>query len=791
MSESLPQSASPDLQLIELQRFRLLVEAISDYAIYMLDTDGTIISWNEGARRFKGYEAQEIIGQNFSRFYSQQDQLSGLPKSALFQAETEGKFEGEGWRQRKDGSRFWASVVIDAIRDSKNRLIGFAKITRDITERKAAAEALRLSEQQFRFLVQGVTDYAIYMLDETGIVTNWNAGAERIKGYTRSEVVGTHFSRFYTDQDQKDGKPAFALAAALSEGRFEQEGWRVTKDGKKFMAHVVIDPIYDDDGKFIGYAKVTRDISEKVEAAVALKKTEMALQQSRKLETIGKLTGGIAHDFNNLLQVISGNLHLLSRELGDNERAQNRIARALTGVSRGATLTNQLLAFGRRQPLAPKVVNLGKFLNSFQDMVARTIGESVETEVMASAGLWNAMVDITQIENAVLNLAINARDAMNGVGKLTIEVGNAFLDDDYASKHSDVVAGQYVMLAVTDTGTGMTPEIAAQAFEPFFSTKPEGKGTGLGLSMVYGFVKQSDGHIKIYSEVGQGTAIKIYLPRTFEVEDEIAVEHEQVVIGGSETILVAEDDEQVRGIVVDMLKELGYQVLKAVDAQSAFSIIESGIKIDMLFTDVVMPGPMRSPDLARKARECQPNIAVLFTSGYTQNAIVHGGRLDAGVELLNKPYTRESLARKVRHVLANQKQKTNAVLKENKSVSNAAFSNETSSTLLAILLVEDDEFIRQNTAELLQIMGHTVFQAADGKTALELLNRESIAVLMTDINLPDMSGTVVANAAKQIRPALRIIFASGDINFPAPPNAVLLRKPYDEIALATALKRLS
>ncbi|MDO9419262.1 MAG: PAS domain S-box protein [Herminiimonas sp.] len=790
MSEAIPPSSLNDLQFVELQRFRLLVEAISDYAIYMLGIDGTVISWNEGARRFKGYEPYEIIGKNFSRFYALEDQSAGLPQRALHQAETTGKFEGEGWRYRKDGTRFWATVVIDSIRDREGKLLGFAKITRDITERKEAAEALRLSEQQFRFLVQGVTDYAIYMLDQNGIISNWNAGAARIKGYERSEVVGTHFSRFYTAEDQKDGRPAYALASALATGHFEQEGFRVRKDGTQFMAHVVIDPIYDDLGNFIGFAKVTRDISEKVEAAAALRKTEIALQQSRKLETIGKLTGGIAHDFNNLLQVISGNLHLLSKELGDNDGAQNRIARALTGVSRGAKLSNQLLAFGRRQPLEPKVVNLGKFLNNFQDMVARTIGESIETEVMASAGLWNAMVDLVQIENAVLNLAINARDAMDGVGKLTIEVGNAFLDDDYARNHSDVVAGQYVMLAVTDTGSGMTPEIAAQAFEPFFSTKPEGKGTGLGLSMVYGFVKQSGGHIKIYSEVGEGTAIKLYLPRTFEVEDFIEVEQEHVVIGGSETILVAEDDEQVRGIVVDMLKELGYQVLKAPDAQSAFSIIESGIKIDMLFTDVVMPGSMRSPDLARKARERQPNIAVLFTSGYTQNAIVHGGRLDPGVELLNKPYTREALARKVRDVLANQKHKTIAALKESPPASGPLFANATSHPSLTILLVEDDEFIRQNTVELLQHMGHQVFQAGEGKAALDIIGKEFVDVLITDINLPNMSGTAIASAARHIRPNIQVIYASGDINFPAPPSSVLLRKPYDEAAIAAALGRL-
>jgi CheY-like chemotaxis protein len=282
------------------------------------------------------------------------------------------------------------------------------------------------------------------------------------------------------------------------------------------------------------------------------------------------------------------------------------------------------------------------------------LGEAVEVETVIAGGLWNTFVDAAQVENALLNLAINARDAMNGVGKLTIEIGNASLDEAYVRANGDVAAGQYVLIAVSDTGSGMTPEVMSQAFEPFFSTKPEGKGTGLGLSMVYGFVKQSNGHVKIYSEVGHGTTVKLYLPRSHESEDLEAPADTYVPSGRSETVLVAEDDDEVLETVVEMLRELGYQVLKAHDAESALAIIQSGIEIDLLFTDVVMPGSLRSPDLARKARDRLPNLAVLFTSGYTQNAIVHGGRLDPGVDLLSKPYSKEDLARKVRQVLAKQ-----------------------------------------------------------------------------------------------------------------------------------------
>ncbi|MFZ6875996.1 PAS domain S-box protein [Undibacterium sp. Di27W] len=643
-----------DKKLIELQRFQLLVDAITDYAIYMLDIDGQVVSWNAGAQKFKGYTADEIIGQHFSRFHTPEDQGNGLPRLSLQIAETEGRYETEGWRVRKDGSYFWASVIIDAIREN-DRLLGFAKITRDITDRKKAEEALRLSEQQFRLLVQGVTDYAIYMLDKDGRVSNWNAGAQRIKGYRQEEVVGTHFSRFYTDEDQLSGVPQRALLTARTEGRFEQEGWRVRKDGSKFRAHVVIDPIYNAFNEFVGYAKVTKDITEKHEAAIALKKTEQALQQAQKMETIGKLTGGIAHDFNNLLQIISGNLQLLSAEIAGNPHAERRVTNALAGVRRGAKLASYLLSFGRRQALDPKVVNIGRFVIDMEDMLQRSLGETIEVDTILADNLWNTFVDVAQVENALLNLAVNARDAMESVGKLTIEIANAVLDVDYASTHVEVTSGEYVMLAVSDNGSGMSPEVVAQAFEPFFSTKPEGKGTGLGLSMVYGFVKQSGGHVNIYSELGYGTTVKLYLPRSTEQEERLTMQKAEKIIGGTETILVAEDDEQVRTTAIEILTGLGYTVLHAADAESALAIIEGGAKIDVLFTDVVMPGAMRSPELARKAREYLPDIAVLFTSGYTQNAIVHGGRLDKGVELLGKPYSREALARKVRAVIAHGK----------------------------------------------------------------------------------------------------------------------------------------
>ncbi|MBY2988158.1 response regulator [Rhizobium leguminosarum] len=536
-----------------------------------------------------------------------------------------------------------------------------------------------------------------------------------------------------------------------------------------------------------------RKLNEMLEVRVAAEiaerqQAEAALQQSQKMESIGKLTGGVAHDFNNLLQVISGNLQLLGKDVAESGRAKERISNALAAVERGSRLASQLLAFGRRQPLEPKVVNIGRLVTGMDDMLRRALGEEIEVETMVSGGLWNSFADPTQIENALLNLAINSRDAMAGPGKLTIEVGNAFLDDTYSRTHPEVTAGQYVVLAVTDTGSGMMQEVIEQAFEPFFSTKPEGKGTGLGLSMVYGFVKQSGGHVKIYSEIGEGTTVKLYLPRSFQSEDRITNVDSVPATGGTETILVAEDDEGVRTTVVEMLTDLGYYVLKAKDAQSALTVIESGAHIDLLFTDVVMPGPLRSPELARMARERLPDIAVLYTSGYTENSIVHGGRLDPGLELLSKPYTREELARKIRHVLTIRTQRR-------QGASDAAVAApkhpEVAREKLKLLLVEDDAFIRMDTAELLQDLGYDVIEADSGERGVEILRHTIVDIIVADVGLPGMSGQAFAAKAREAFPSVGLVFATGNSSLPDAnhlPGSVLLSKPFSSIALDQAVK---
>jgi PAS domain S-box-containing protein len=381
-----------DDELTNEQRFQLLVTGVSDYAIYMLNPDGYVSSWNAGAQRFKGYLPHEIIGQHFSAFYTEEDRIAGIPAKALQTALNEGKFEAEGWRVRKDGTRFWASVVIDPIRNDSGTLIGFAKVTRDITERKATQEALRESEERFRMLVQGVTDYALYMLSPTGHITNWNAGAQRIKGYTHDEVVGTHFSRFYTEEDRSNDLPSQALATATKEGRFEKEGWRVRKDGSRFWAHVVIDAIHNEQGELVGFAKITRDITEKKQAAEALERANAALFQSQKMEAIGQLTGGIAHDFNNLLAVLSSSLDVFSTRLQD-PRDIKMLESMQRTIQRGATLTQQLLSFARQQPLKASKHNLNTLISGFEAMLRRACDSSMAFNINLESSLKSVSLD--------------------------------------------------------------------------------------------------------------------------------------------------------------------------------------------------------------------------------------------------------------------------------------------------------------------------------------------------------------------------------------------------------------
>jgi PAS domain S-box-containing protein len=634
----------------------LLIDSVIDYAIYMIDLDGRVASWNSGAARLKGYSAEEIIGQPFAKFFTPEDQTKEFPQQALAAAGRTGRFESEGWRVRADGSRFWALGVIDAVRDHDGKLIGFAKVTRDMTERRLEQSRLLESERRFRHLVQSVVDYAIFQLDMDGVVATWNRGAERIKGYSADEIIGQHFSTFYTEEDRAADVPARTLATAANEGRFEVEGWRVRKNGTRFWATAVVDPILNDNGETVAFATVTRDITERMETQRILRETQEQLAVSQRMEAVGQLSGGIAHDFNNLLMIIMGNLERVRhgvQGLGESAaNLQHSIANAMRGAQRAAALTQRLLAFSRRQPLNPTLLDLNKYLPSVGDFLQRALGETIEIEVTGAPRLWTIEVDLPQLETSLINLAVNARDAMPNGGKLTVEASNQMLDRDYRRTNPEVAPGQYALICVSDTGHGMTPDVLARAFEPFFTTKKIGQGTGLGLSQVYGFVKQSGGHVKIYSEVGHGTTVKLYFTRVRGHADD--VEDDGDASRGStdsEVILVVEDDNDLRWYLIEALRDLNYRTIGAPDADAALGILERpSIKIDVMLTDVIMPG-MNGRELARRARELRPELKVLFMSGYSRNAVVHHGRVDLDVELIQKPVSLQDLTARIREML--------------------------------------------------------------------------------------------------------------------------------------------
>ena len=596
----------------KIDPFSHLVDSITDYAIYMLDPDGRVSSWNRGAERLKGYAAEEIIGEPYASFFPPEDRESGKPERALRTAREQGRWEDEGWRVRKDGSRFWASAVLTAVRDESGEFIGYVKVTRDDTERTRSRQVLLESERRFRMLVDGVTDYAIFMLDPHGFVTNWNKGAQRVIGYTASEIIGQHFSAFYTEEDREGGLPARSLRVAAAEGKYDEEGWRVRKDGSRFWASTVIDPIFDEDGKLAGSAKVTRDVTERREAQEALERTRAALFHSQKMEVLGQLTGGIAHDFNNMLGVIVLNLDLLTRNK-PGERERRLIEIAQHAAQRCAKLTEQLLAFARRQPLLPEIHDISELIRGFETVLRRACGEPIEVTMRFAPKLKASLVDPQQLESALLNLVVNARDAMPRGGKLTITTENVEIDARQAASMSGISAGEYVMIAIADTGQGMTPEVLAHAVEPFYTTKEVGKGSGLGLSQVYGFVTQSGGHVEIESAPGKGTTVKLYLPVTENApaEEELPDLEAPHPLRPA-TVLVVEDDLHLLEAAVETLQSLGYKVLTARDGAQALRNLELGESIDVLFTDVVMPNGMNGVELAREARRLRPSLRVLL-----------------------------------------------------------------------------------------------------------------------------------------------------------------------------------
>jgi PAS domain S-box-containing protein len=621
--------------LSEQERFQLLVNAVIDYAIYMLDPDGRIATWNPGAQRFKGYSGQEIIGDHFSRFFTDEDREADLPARALRIAAREGRFEAEGWRVRKDGTRFWAHAILDAIRAPDGQLLGFAKITRDITTKREQERALFESEQRFRLLVEGVRDYAIYMLDCDGRISNWNSGAQLIKGYSSDEIVGEHFSRFYTEEDRGAGEPKRALETALREGKYEREAWRVRKDGTLFWANVVIDPIYDENAEHVGFAKITRDATERKKAEEELEAARQALAQSQKLQALGELTGGIAHDFNNLMTVISGSADFLLRGAAISDEKRQQYLQAIVDTSARATeLTNQLLAFGRRQPIKPEVIDVNLRLDASAEVLSRTLGSRVQVVLDLTPGIARVEVDSAQLETALLNAAINARDAMENGGTLTIATAD-FMEGDQ----------RWVRISLADTGLGMPQRVLERAFEPFFTTKEVGKGTGLGLSQIHGFAAQAGGRAEVTSKEGQGTIVSLILPGTDKEAVSAAEESGCADLPEGLCVLLVEDNDQVRQFAEDLLRDLGCAVIAAANGKDALKLLDSK-PVDLLFSDVVMPG-MSGVELARKARKLKPSLPVLLATGYSDEVVKGSPEF----EILPKPYRPQDLGRAIGSVL--------------------------------------------------------------------------------------------------------------------------------------------
>jgi PAS domain S-box-containing protein len=488
------------------------------------------------------------------------------------------------------------------------------------------------SERNFRLIVEGVADYALYMLDPTGMITSWNIGGQRIKGYSPEEILGQNFSRFYTESDRANGKPKRALQIARDQGRYEEEGWRVRKDGTFFWASVVIDPIYED-GKLVGFAKITRDITERREAQLKLEEMQKQLAESQKLDALGQLTGGVAHDFNNLLMIISGSLHTLKKGVGGDPRMHRAVAAIETATRRGAALTSQLLTFARRQSVNPHSMDVVERINAVREVLDTGVGSAHRLEFDLPPAVLPVTVDPTEFETALVNLVINARDAMPGGGIITISA--------QAHDGNEETGGQdYVAITVKDAGDGIPPDVLDKIFDPFFTTKPVGKGTGLGLSQVHGFAHQAGGTVRVKSELGKGTEVTILLPR-----DEVAAqsdETEAAEAGGSGTVLLVEDNPDVASVSISLLEQLGYTVRRVADAEAALRAIEND-GVDLVFSDIVMPGKMDGLALAHRLREIHPSLPILLATGYSDAAV----NVRGDFPILRKPYEIHELSQAI------------------------------------------------------------------------------------------------------------------------------------------------
>jgi PAS domain S-box-containing protein len=536
-----------------------------------------------------------------------------------------------------------ATEVLHTEIEQRKRVEAALKL--DIAERRKAQDALMQSEWRFRLFIQGVTDYAIFMLDRDGCITNWNTGAQRIHQFTAAEIVGQHFSRFYSEEEQKRGEPARALQVAAYEGKYVVEGWRMRRDESQFWASVVIEAIRDEVGTLVGFAQITRDITERREAQASLERAQEQLAQSQKMEALGQLTGSIAHDFNNLLMIVSGHAQLLRRRLTDPKHLQ-AIEAVNSAANRGESLTRQLLAFSRRQPINPVVVDLKERVEAVHEMLVGSLRGNVQLKGDIPGEVWPVEVDIAELELALVNIAVNARDAMPGGGSITLSARNVTLKK---SDGVDQLEGDFVALAMTDTGVGIAPDVLPRIFEPFFTTKALGKGTGLGLAQVYGFSHQSGGTVIATSTVGSGTAITLYLPRkpAAALVKNVEAPPSQPMVPGQGTILVVEDNAEVAGVTASLAEQLGYRTVRAENATDALNRLQRGDKIDLVFSDVVMPGGMNGIALAQEIGNHYPHIPVLLTSGYSDVVQTAASRF----AILRKPFQLPALDKAIREAL--------------------------------------------------------------------------------------------------------------------------------------------
>lgn len=647
------------------ERLRLVIEGAKDHVIVTVDTGGIITSWSAGATAVLGWSGDEAVGQSISMIFTDEDRASGAVVRELAGAARDGSATDERWHIKKNGHPvFLSGSMHPLIADVQGHDQGFIKIARDETERQKARQDLErwnaTLEQQVaertadRNRLWQLSSDLMLVASFDGDIEAVNPAWTRILGWSEAELIGVSlFSLIHPEDLDHTITGASGIASGQTYARFENRYRH-----KNGSYRDIVWAAGPGDEKIIA---VGRDSTEERAAAKALTVAEDQLRQAQKMEAVGQLTGGLAHDFNNLLTGMMGNLELLQLRLarGRLDDAERFILAAQGAGRRAASLTQRLLAFSRRQTLDPKATDVNRLIVGMEDLLRRTVGPTNNIEVIGAAGLWTAMIDATQLESAILNLCINARDAMPDGGRLTIETGNKWLDD-HAARERDLPAGQYLSICVTDTGTGMTPETIERAFEPFYTTKPIGQGTGLGLSMIYGFARQSNGQVRIYSEVGEGTTICVYLPR-YMGEALLPEEEEALAAAASasgETILVVDDEASIRHLIDEVLDEIGYTVIGAADGASGIKVLQSGAKIELLITDVGLPNGMNGRQVADAARTLRPGLKVLFITGYAENAAVGNGHLEPGMELLTKPFTMQALALKVADMMKTTTQRS-------------------------------------------------------------------------------------------------------------------------------------